>query len=199
MFHSFNLNLTISSQTRVTKDSVTCIVNIFTNCTADLMKAETIDLKLADHYAVIAQTKCIKIIKIKKSVFMRSITKSAIENFVFLLKDFEWQSVLVKNNIQVSFKNVHDTFVYFFQICFPIKKFNLNQKNRHKPFNIYLYNLRNKLDILYELMKQKNDHSSITAYKTYKKKYFQMANNFCIYQNDQIIEKPSDKSKTIWK
>lgn len=80
---SFGLHMTVQAPTRVTKDSTSCIDNVFTNIADELstFSSEVVDLGIADHKSIICTIK--EDTKSKKYNFVtkRFFTKQQVANF----------------------------------------------------------------------------------------------------------------------
>ena len=124
----------IYKATRVTSTSATLIDNIFTNDPRINLTGIIID-DISDHFPIFATTnKTIKnVTKIK--VRYRKMDENAINNFINVLKDHSWESVMSQTNVNNSYDTFEKIILDEYESCFPLKDKTITKYNNNiKPW-----------------------------------------------------------------
>jgi hypothetical protein len=134
--------------TRTTNCSITATDNIF----VDYHRINSFDVipacnSLSDH-----DVQCLNLNNFFSAFLMgskplirkRIITNQAMANFIIMLKNESWENIFLQNDINKSFNLFLNTFLNFYESCFPFihvtcktKKQKLLDNYRHKNSFIY--------------------------------------------------------------
>lgn len=129
LLKSYNLFITITSSTRVTSESETCIDNFCTNLNFCDIKTVNVPVDFSDHNLIHIHIKMLQKQSFKKNYFeyRRSFTRINIENFVYKLSLIDWQHVYVQSDPVDKFDSFYNILLRVFEVSFPIRKIFINK------------------------------------------------------------------------
>ena len=105
-----------------------CLDNIFCNLNSDCINVDVIQTGLSDHSGIIAEFKnCV--VNISKSKLVKSYGYNNIEAFNAYLKNENWSEVYLGKTSEVKYNSFENTFIHYYNICFPMVKRQIKQKN----------------------------------------------------------------------
>lgn len=88
------------------------------------MHCAVLDNHISDHRTILSQCNMFSSVDIKKHDFMkRSFSDSSIDSFLQDLEREGWQSVFEAGDVDTAFNNFHDTFSFYFNLSFPLKRY----------------------------------------------------------------------------
>lgn len=121
---NYNLNLHITDPTRKN----TCIDHIISNMTD--AQGRTHQLYLSDHntgQTLSFETNNTKI-NIRNFYYMyrRDFNKDNLSKFQNLLSSLTWSDVLMETNLNRAFDQFHETFILYYNLCFPVNKLKIS-------------------------------------------------------------------------
>ena len=162
----------INRPTRIHKNSVTLIDNIFCNCFNKNIEmfSGIFSNDITDHYPVFCITKLHHISKEPQYIETRSFNDENIEAFIQILNSIDWNFVTFDNKAQTSFTLFYNKFVDCFNGCFPLKRVKIKYRNRKSWLSTGLkksIKIKNKLYI--KSLKYPTVHN-ISTYKAYRNK-----------------------------
>ena len=131
-------------------------------------------------------------------VMKRFFSYSSIDAFKNDLRSIDWYPVLSQVDPNCAYNAFYDTFEYLFDIYFPLKKVQLNDKKCHKPWLTHgLVNACKKKNSLYKLFLKNRTSQSLIRYKNYKNKLTNILRYAeKIYYNNLLMEKEKDIRST---
>ena len=176
--YSYGLFPLINKPTRICKDSMTIIDNIFTNDTDNLhkMNCGILIYDISDHLPTIVTIEGLHgnsdKIKHNKSIWKRTIKESNIQKMKNLLNECHWDHELDGNDVNVSYNRFVKTFLDCYNNACPKKRVEIkNDKKSDKPwFTKGLRNACKKKQHLYKAYLCKRTEMSEKRYKIYKNK-----------------------------
>lgn len=121
---SFNLRPLVNEATRITPDSATLLDNIFTDLNSDSIRATVGDSGLSDHCYQLMSAVIKSLVKndVTKYTDSRTFSDANVSQFQELLAKEDWNDVIANNDPCISFERFHNTFSYYFNTCFPLKR-----------------------------------------------------------------------------
>ena len=205
VIHSFNLGELITSPTRITFTSKTCLDQIIINQDFfSFAKTKNINLGLSDHNSIFLYLEIDRDIHSKniKSVhYRRTYNEANIAYFQFLLKKESWHNMLNKQDLDEKTLEFMETVTYCFNTAFPIKKFispiNYSKMTKKWLTKGIITSCKRKR-YLHELCLTSDD----VNIKQYYRKYCNILRKV-IYQaklksNQDFIMQAGNKGKAIW-
>lgn len=122
LLNSFNLHQMVEWPTRVTNHSSTIIDHIYTNFTNPTVCV--VDNIISDHRTVLCETSSSYSVPIQKTIcFRRSFSSNNISVFSQYLRNETWVDLFNLNNTDDAYNCFTSIFEYYFDICFPLRKF----------------------------------------------------------------------------
>lgn len=197
MLENFNLQPQVKWPTRVTSTSCTLIDNIFTNFAVKNTPC-VIDSVIADHRAVLFEfVYCENVVNDKICYLKRNFSDTAVIRFKTGIRQHNWSVLYTLANLNEAFNYFYETYVYYFELFFPLRKHTTMPGGRGKEWiskNVRvsserMNDFRNlkcsfpELGVLYDRAKQ--EHTKLI--KDTKRQYYQSK-----------IEKSDNLNKTAW-
>lgn len=123
-----NLRTIITSPTRITSNSQTCIDNVCTNVTSCISKPQNFPIDFSDHNVIQVFLQ----ISHKSSnqrifEYRRNFNNRSVDNFVHRLSSLNWQPVYSYCDAVDKFNSFYSLLMQLFQQCFPVRKTYLNK------------------------------------------------------------------------
>jgi hypothetical protein len=200
LIQSFNLHCANMEPTRL--DS--CLDNIITGLNTDQYSILVTDLGLSDHLALKFQfliKKCeINTVGRKTHTFRRPITPQGICELKSLLTNVSWHSMLTYDNSNDNFACFFETFLLFFQQCFPKKlvKQSNSFKQSLKWFTPELSEIRSQVIQLRKKYIHTGNVEDKNTWRQLKSSYnnliIQAKRNF----NSNVIGNATNQNKAAW-
>ena len=106
----FNLIDLITSPTRITNRTATCIDHIITNISPEESKCEIIDTGLSDHTAQLMSFHTKKKSQDSKGLNVRKYCMKNIEKFEYTLNNIDWSPVYNEEKVDIMFNTFYDIF-----------------------------------------------------------------------------------------
>ena len=140
----------INKPTRVTRQSLTLIDNIYTNCTNINIERGIFYTDISDHLPIFCIVSSTKHEKIKSEfIYKRIYSTKNFNRYKEMITNEDWiQQVLTTNNPQQAFSAFHSSLCKFHNTCFPLQKVKLGYKTRKSWLSQELKNMikvKNKL------------------------------------------------------
>jgi len=145
---SHNLDNTVRSPTRVTKDMVSLIDVIITNKDSIGELATVMDLVYVDHKAQILQLNMKTIVRKCKKIKSRAYSAKSTVEFKCLLNKESWQEVFQTSDVNSALQIFMDIVGYYFNIAFPYKLINLSKSYNSKWVTKRIKNSSTRLHFL---------------------------------------------------
>lgn len=122
---SFDLKYVIREPTRVTQNSQTCIDNIIINriVTLTVKQSEPV----SDHNILISNIQS-KHCRSKLYKTIRPMSTEKINLFKYLMGRTKWDHLYSMQNINDAYKEFQQIFLHYYDICFPQKIINTNER-----------------------------------------------------------------------
>nr|CAI5826213.1 unnamed protein product [Callosobruchus analis] len=120
---SYGLKSIIRTPTRVTAMSSSCIDNFIISDDIGLYHTAVEDFNLSDHYSQkleLLTTSPVK--RSKTAIFRRYFDEQNLNRFVDYISRESWCDVFSKTSTNEACNTFMDAMVYYFQLCFPLKK-----------------------------------------------------------------------------
>jgi len=134
-----------------------------------------------------------------KIIKKRQFSDIAIREFIYYLQTESWDQVLLQEEVNESFNAFMATFMYYFNILFPIKTCYLNNNNKNKWMTKGLIVSKNKLRILNGLKRSKQISSEFRFYiSDYQFIYKHLVKEAKKRYNEKFILSSKNKTKGIW-
>lgn len=197
IMNSFNLNITISENTRISDRSASCIDNIFTN--SDYIYALAFEGHISDHTA--------QKIVFEAGSFMESFPKYIrcfdVENkqsFVSSLKEQNWLDIynIKKDDVNQQWNLFMDVVGGLFNQSFPRKL--VTKKNNKKPNkaqnNIEIIECKRELDVLLTLARNNQRYKPL--YNEQKKAYDKKLTSLRKNELENKVRNSDNKTKCMW-
>lgn len=196
MIESFGHRLTIHEPTRISKTSATCIDNIITNVVGT---GSVIEEHISDHSAqkfIFPKTEQSNKVFEKRQV--RNINKGNMKKFIDRISDQLWTGVCEDLNDDANslWKAFFEKFNEVFTSCFPLKTIGFQKNKKRKSKSTTIQEYKKLLDCLFLLSRRSDEY--LSAYKETKRKYDIMIRKERTEHNRKIIEKSTNRSKTVW-
>jgi hypothetical protein len=128
----YNLDNIVASPTRITKNSVTQIDVIVINKQVFKCSASVLDLGYSDHLDQILKINVNRSERGPQICWKRQFTKEGILEFNCLLQKESWQESFSNADANSSFNAFMDTFLYYFNIAFPLKTVYMSKTRKNK-------------------------------------------------------------------
>lgn len=150
MFAGFNLVPMVTEDTRVTADSSTLIDNVFVPSGSEC--SCTVGESLMSDHRYLSLKLTYNTRKINKSICQRRFSESAILEFQSRVAREDWRDVYVgSNGCDHAFQIFYNTFLYYFNICFPIRTFPIRCKSKNSWYNDDLKRMASQIRGIYDL------------------------------------------------
>lgn len=201
---SYNLRPLVRTGTRPGLSGNSCIDNIFTNSTMNIM-ADVSSNVLSDHHCITVNTE-MYMLQNDKSImqnsdvyYMRDLSIPALNKLKTKLSEVEWNNVLPKDGVNGRFKMFMDVILVNFNDCCKVKKFkvDVNRKNR-EWFTEDLIAARNDTKLLYDLYKADPVQINKDNYNIGVKKYKGMIRKAKSDHINNKISNAKNKGKAVW-
>ena len=174
----------INKPTRVTKLSQSCIDNLLINDSDNVNSAGILELDISDHFAVYVDlnlhpsknTDTQRISSLK-----RVKTEAANADFVNLIAKEKWTPIYNESEADGKYNKFINTFVGYMNMCYPIKKMSITEKQKNPWYTPELKSLNSLKNSIYILSKTYANMEAIyskikahynTAIKTTKRQYY---------------------------
>lgn len=199
LLNSFDLNITITSPTRISATSSSCIDNIITNLDEYNIITDVLEPCLSDHLGQYIIVKGHEMNKPRDLIQKRILSNKNINKLRNILLGVNW-SIFECPSYDVNFLSIFlvNTFQNSMNIAMPLK--NISNENRPPVnwFNNCLRSMRDdlsKVKLISDVSKNPND---ISIYNILKKEYRLHLNNTKKNAYDNYISSSSNKSKSSW-
>jgi len=117
----YNLVNTVTSPTRVTKNSTSLIDVIITNKEITRDTATVIDLGYSDHMAQVLKLPIKRMLHRWNIIASRKYSDKNVEEFKYMLSKETWQEVYLTSDVDSALQIFRDNFDYYFNTAFPYK------------------------------------------------------------------------------
>lgn len=202
VFGTFNLHRMFHEYSRVTKTSKSCIDNIFSNIAKNDCTTTTIELHIADHMGQMLRFGVANTPKtMTDSVYLRDVSSRSMVVFKQMLTLKLANLPQMGKDAKTLFDFFHGTLVSTFESSFPMKEKRIKLKtgNNHIIKDENLMMMKNRLDALAVIAKTTKEDTCYTAYKAYKKEYYEAITASERKRNTERIRTSENKVQTTWK
>ena len=199
LISTYNLLYTVRTPTRIARESSTCIDN-FLITSEEKYKVSVVDLSLSDHFSQFLEIKAVLTKQANSPSYLikRNFSEQNIAHFLEYLNEEQWHDVYCQVCPNKAFECFSSQMLFYYELCFPLVKININNKFKCKKVNLppELDRLRDKVTLYNDLSKNNNKYKDISKYlnSIYKDKLKQ----FFVLQNDKIIQSSDNKPKAMW-
>lgn len=195
-----NMFLTIQEPTRVTPTSSKCIDNIIVNDKGVVSEANVIKNNLSDHFAQYIKISLNRVVE-NEIHYKRFFHDSNITSFCTYLKHTSWDEVWATQDCNSAFNSFMDTISYYFELCFPVSKININNKKKISKTQVSKNNpeviaAKNRVQLFADLSRKYPQFKE--QFKIVNEEYRQLLSSTYINNNDQLVLKAKNKSKAMW-
>jgi hypothetical protein len=194
------------SPTRVTKNTLSSIDNILTNCifkSSNLKQKMNVDLGISDHRAlcIALSPKSNSTSPNKRTCFKKRLfTNSNLNVFCKNISETIWDLSSTKN-AQSNFNSFFQSFMSNFNYCFPLKfyscKLSKNKSNKNWVTKGITISSRRKRE-LSKMAKVNDDANFQNYYKKYRKIFKTVCDKARKLSNCDMISKADNRSKAVW-
>ena len=190
---------TVRTLTRIARESSTCIDN-FLITSEEKYKVSVVDLSLSNHFSQFLEIKAVLTKQANSPSYLikRNFSEQNIAHFLEYLNEEQWHDVYCQVCPNKAFECFSSQMLFYYELCFPLVKININNKFKCKKVNLppELDRLRDKVTLYNDLSKNNNKYKDISKYlnSIYKDKLKQ----FFVLQNDKIIQSSDNKPKAMW-
>lgn len=198
MFSEFNMRNVVNKPTRITLTSATLIDVMFTNMyCSEVLVQET---HVSDHTFQIGKLHASFMFeKTPSVVFKRDLSDSNILTFRYLLASLNWGSILNICDFQNRFKEFYNTFLYYYKIAFPFKKYRVPNKSHKTWFSTELRHLQQMVFDFASIVKTTDNEVVHRRFKELKNIYDRKLKIAKHTFNDKRIVNSSNTSRESWK
>ncbi|PNF17939.1 hypothetical protein B7P43_G18419 [Cryptotermes secundus] len=199
LLETYNLINTVTSPTRVTKNSVSLIDVMITDKVYYKNLTEVLDLGYSNHLAQILHIKVNKPKTGWKKITRRQFSGRNIEEFNHLLEMESWEDVLLYDEVNTSYNTFLNRFLYYFERSFPLKTVHKKNHNEIKWIIRGIKVSSQKMRLLNTLKKNTNLSNYILEYiNRYQKIYKSVITEAKRKENDRFMLRSHNKTKAIW-
>lgn len=193
----FDVNVSVKNHTRVTSVSKTCIDNFLIYSNTEY-SVEVINLHVSDHFSQFLKLDTVTTQKQEKNKYnyRRHFSSQNIIRFRNYLRVEDWQDIFLEDCPDTAFEIFSKILVYYFEICFPIKRFSANKENRF-IMTPELTELKNNVALYSTLAEHNANYAAISKYLT--KRYRDELKVAQRKYYDSQITTSDNKSKTMWR
>ena len=203
LFNSYNMMQTVFFPTRVQGNSSSTIDNIFVH--SSLLEGHSVSRivnGLSDHDAqlLILKSICSQTNVKHKYQLLRKVNPVAIETFLSLIKEQEWQDVYSADNADDKYNAFLNTFIMLFESCFPLERSKQGTFSNRQPGWMtkgIRVSCRTKRE-LYQNVRSSQNEDAVAHYKQYCKVLKNVIKNAKSMWYAKRIANSRDKIKTIW-
>ena len=194
----YNLVNTVSSPTRVTKNSAS-LIDVITDKEIFRDIATVIDLGYSDHKAQVLQLTVNKVLQRGKAITSRQYSERAVEEFKYMLSKESWQEVYLTSDVNSALQIFRNNFDYYFNTAFPYKLHKFRNTQDNNWITRGLKNSGKRMRFLNSLKRKLNLPKEAQAYiKRYQITYRMVLKEAKKRENDRLIKKATNKTKKIW-
>jgi len=196
-----NLINVIESPTRITSHSKSLIDVVIINNSKGKRLVEVLDMGYCDH---LAQYVCMKAFQKQegpKMMYNRQFTNTNMDYFKYLMWDEKWSETMESYEPNKSFMLFMNTFIYYFNIAFPINKNEVKSNYIIQRWIIKgLIVSRNKLRILRKIKRKQCLFGEFLEYiQTYQRIVRKVLIEARRKESDRYVLASKNKSKALWK
>lgn len=192
----YNLKLVIRQPTRLSSNS--CIDNFAIHSRRNC-KSQVLDIGLSDHTAQLLTYPVCRVCKIGSwTVSRRDFCCDNLSKFKLYMESLSFSEIYQTKNADNAFNLFFDTFVLFYDLCFPKIKLKLTIKRKPKWISkgIKLCSKKQR-ELLWAYRRRSNTLNKINL-KIYSNRLKKIIKLTQLSQNSHNIKKSTNKSKTIW-
>ena len=207
LLNSYNLRYNINTPTRITPTSKSCIDQIVTEKSLNVIETGNIVTSLSDHNAVSVTLQINNAEPVSKSTYewCRLYNNNNIHYFKHLISKETWTDVLDEHDVNTKVTQFKETLKFYFDSAFPLKKVKTNntlnsRKSKVKPWlttGIITSCLNNK--IISTKVKNNNNTRLKDYYKRYNSILRSVINEAKRTHISNVIASSLNPSKTLWK
>lgn len=195
---TYNLEPHVKKPTRVTSTSSTALDNIFISKNV-YSNYKILKTDISDHYTLVFDIP--SEIQRKNCIFSENRVYSTenLNNFFNMISLEHWSEIYNLTDVNLKYENFFNTFWYYFEVCFPLKRRHSKTKKTEGWVTPELRHWSQKLRDLYELYKNTGCQNVLEKYNSEKKLYKKYINDRKKSHNDNIIMNSQNKTKSTWK
>lgn len=201
VLNSYGLKITITTPTRVTSTTSTCLDNFFIGQNVEKYTVNNINLHVSDHFTQILSIQLINYNETngttKSYSYGRKFNLENVLKFRNYLERENWNDVYQENNANLAFENFSNVVTYYFELSFPLMHFvNGKKKSNQEWITEDITNLRKDVclfsDLAQKYVELKNYSKTLNSQYKHKlslakQRYF-----------DQKVNESNNKTRTMW-
>jgi len=196
----YNLINVIDSPTRITSHSKSLIHIVIINNSKEKSLVEVLDMGYSDH---LGQYVCMKSVQEQMGpirMYKRQFTNMNTDYFKYLICDEKWIETIESDYPNSSFMLFKNTFIYYFDVAFPVKKIKAKTNYITQRWNTKgLIVSRNKLRILRKIKRMQGGSRKILEYiQIYQRILRKVLNEARRKESYRYVLEAKNKSKAIW-
>ena len=154
------------------------------------------DNNFSDHRAILLSMEIDSTEKENQFIVKRIFSDNNIQSFFDCINNEDWMSVFRENLLDRAFNNFHQTFLYYFNTNFPLKRIS-NKTSKKSWVNLDVIKSSAALKELYKL--KQNHPEMLDYYKLEKKKHTQLVCDTKKSYYQSRICKSENPSKEAWR
>lgn len=192
LLQSFNLKQSIFVNTRIVKNSASCIDNIFVNF--EYTDGKVLDTFISDHTA---QKVSFQLKQCHKNIlqYRRNFSEQNKSLFINYLKEQDWAQAYELHDINAQWNMFMNNFVNIFNHCFPLKLVNTNHKYKTHD-DPRITQSKKKLDLLLTLNTFHNSFKE--QYSNAKREYDNLLKAVRSEEYEKRLRVSDNKTKCMW-
>lgn len=195
----YNLVNIIKEPTRVTKHSKTLLDVIILRNPKDIRHSSVLNLGFSDHEAQLLDLQLKNRVETVRRVKKREINSRNIEEFQIRLQQEKWEEVYTACNTNSKFDIFLESFLYYYNVAFPIKNFKTSKPNTKSWITKGIQICSNKLRLFSRIQKTGTLNAEIEDYvNNYRKIYKRVLKEAKRKDNDRFILTAQNKTKATW-
>lgn len=201
ILRAHGLNYLIKFPTRVCSTTSTCIDNFMTNFPIDQTKVEGIISNLSDHDAQILEINTNTPFRNDNSYITwhkRNFTENNKKRFLDMLSMEDW-FIVYNAPVEIKFDVFLDSFLYYFNYCFPKNKCRRFSGNKKRWITSDLYVMQHNLRNLSEFSRVSPDPILKKAVRDKKKEYVRKVIETKSKFYEKMLKDSSNVCKTTWR
>lgn len=198
LLNCHELTTIINMPTRITNSKASCLDNFISTVKLPIIKAQTIKSVISDHLGQLLTFT----LKTSSGNFpcyapRRILSEGNFNNFCNYLSHETWDSTYNEICPDIAFNNFLESFLYYFELCFPIKNTRVSQKiTKNAWITPEISRVKNILTALSDLkIKYPEFNDTFRAVDRYYKSLLHTSKK---NYHDALISKADNKTKKMW-
>lgn len=197
LLNSYGLESHVNENTRVGPHSATLIDNIFSNINKNSVNCCIVETDISDHYGQLLEVAYAPV-QVNLCEFKRFYSAANLNNFKNFIKNESWDNLEPNLLPNERFDLFYNTFIYYFEISFPLNKVKINQLNNKSWVSNEIKAWSQHIKTLFWIYKNTNSEQDKQLYLEHKRTYKNYIHNFKRSLNDNKIANSNCVTKETW-